>query len=80
MCAGAMLLARPSALVWGAPDIRHGANGSWMDLFEKPHPTHSMSIRKEVLQEPCSHLMREFFKKKRLKNSKTPEKNGERFH
>ncbi len=36
MCAGALLLSRVPTLVWGAPDIRHGANGSWVDLFEKP--------------------------------------------
>src|SRR5574338_1269803 len=28
MCAGAALLSRLDAIVWGAPDIRHGANGS----------------------------------------------------
>src|SRR5262245_53125511 len=39
MCAGAMLLSRLETLVWGAPDIRHGANGSWINLFEKAHPT-----------------------------------------
>ncbi len=33
MCAGAMLLSRVPRLVWGAPDLRHGANGSWIDLF-----------------------------------------------
>src|ERR1700761_6222819 len=27
MCAGALFLSRVPTLVWGAPDIRHGANG-----------------------------------------------------
>src|ERR1700733_5007935 len=31
MCAGAMLLARIPTLVWGTPDVRHGANGSWVN-------------------------------------------------
>lgn len=67
MCAGALLLSRVPTLVWGAPDIRHGANGSWVNLFEKPHPTHSIAIRKGILQEPCSALLVDFFQKRRNK-------------
>lgn len=65
MCAGAMLLSRVPQLVWGAPDIRHGANGSWVDLFEKPHPTHTITIRSGVLQEHAAALMKDFFQKRR---------------
>lgn len=65
MCAGAMLLSRVPTLVWGAPDIRHGANGSWINLFDKPHPTHSIEIRRGVLQEFCAGLMRSFFQERR---------------
>jgi tRNA(adenine34) deaminase len=65
MCAGAILLSRIPFLVWGAPDIRHGANGSWIDIFEKKHPTHSLEIRKEVLKEPCADLIKDFFQKRR---------------
>lgn len=65
MCAGAMLLARVPKLVWGAPDVRHGANGSWVNLFEKQHPTHTIAIRSGVLGEMCSTLMREFFQRRR---------------
>jgi len=65
MCAGAMLLSRVPRLVWGAPDIRHGANGSWVDLFTKPHPTHTIAIVKGVLQEQSSLLMKSFFQKRR---------------
>jgi tRNA(Arg) A34 adenosine deaminase TadA len=32
MCAGAMILSRVKTLVWGAPDLRHGAGGS---LYER---------------------------------------------
>ncbi len=69
MCAGAMLLSRIPNLVWGTPDIRHGANGSWVDLFEKPHPTHAMSIKKGILQDECAFLMKEFFKNRRNRPS-----------
>lgn len=70
MCAGALLLSRVSNLVWGARDLRHGANGSWVDLFEKQHPTHSVSIRKGVLEAPSVSLLQEFFVKKRIEKGK----------
>ncbi|CDZ81049.1 tRNA-specific adenosine deaminase [Candidatus Rubidus massiliensis] len=65
MCAGAILLTRVSRLVWGAPDIRHGANGSWVDLFEKKHPTHQIEIKKGVLENYAAALLKEFFQKRR---------------
>ncbi len=65
MCAGAMLLTRIPQLVWGAPDLRHGANGSWVDLFKLQHPMHSITVRSGVLQEYAANLMRDFFQLKR---------------
>ncbi|MGA8164879.1 MAG: tRNA adenosine(34) deaminase TadA [Waddliaceae bacterium] len=70
MCAGALLLTRVSTLIWGAPDVRHGANGSWINLFEKQHPTHSVDIKQGILREHCSLLMRDFFQKKRQEKEK----------
>lgn len=67
MCAGAMLLSRVTELVWGTPDIRHGANGSWINAFEKKHPTHSIKIRNGILQEHCASLMKDFFQLQRSK-------------
>lgn len=68
MCAGAMYLSRISTLVWGAPDIRHGANGSWVDLFAQSHPIHTIQVRKGVLQQQCALLMKDFFQQQRKKN------------
>lgn len=65
MCAGALLLSRVGTLVWGAPDIRQGANGSWVDLFSSPHPCHTLTIRKGVMQQECGQLLREFFQLQR---------------
>lgn len=61
MCAGAMFLTRVPLLVWGAPDLRHGANGSWVDLFASTHPTHRIEVRKGVLQDYCAQLLKDFF-------------------
>lgn len=74
MCAGALFLTRVTALVWGAPDVRHGANGSWVDLFAQKHPTHEVAIRKDVLAGPCAELMRTFFQKRRKEKEGVDEK------
>lgn len=68
MCAGAMLLSRVPRLVWGAPDIRHGANGSWIDLFATQHPMHSINITRGVLQEQAAYLLKSFFQRRREEN------------
>jgi tRNA(adenine34) deaminase len=70
MCAGAMLLARVPTLVWGAPDVRHGANGSWVDLLCKSHPTHTIALRTGVLADYSSTLLKQFFQKRREEKSK----------
>lgn len=71
MCAGAMLLSRIARLVWGAPDIRHGAGGSWVDLFKIKHPTHTIEVTSGILQDECAALMTGFFHERR--NSKNSE-------
>jgi tRNA(adenine34) deaminase len=65
MCAGAILGARIKRLVFGAQDIRLGACGSWVNLFEANHPMHQVEITGGVLQEFSSKLLKEFFKNKR---------------
>lgn len=65
MCAGAILSSRIRRLVWGAPDLRLGANGSWVDLFAMKHPMHSLEITSGVLGEESSYLLKSFFEKMR---------------
>lgn len=65
MCAGAMFLTRISKLVYGAPDLRHGVNGSWMNIFDSKHPMHAFEIQSGVLAAPAAELMRLFFQKRR---------------
>jgi len=66
MCAGAMIHSRIERLVWGAPDLRCGAHGSWVNLFEMRHPIHQVSVTSGVMGERASELMKAFFKKRRL--------------
>ncbi len=69
MCAGAIFLSRIPRLVWGAPDIRHGANGSFVNVFDKVHPTHKVQVDCHVLQEISAKLMRDFFQQRRKETS-----------
>jgi tRNA(adenine34) deaminase len=73
MCAGAILNARIKRLVWGAPDLRVGANGSWVDLFASKHPIHTLEITKRVLEDECAFLMKSFFESTRKKKRESVE-------
>lgn len=65
MCAGAMIHSRIKRLVWGAPDVRCGAHGSWINLLDFPHPIHQIVVTGGVLREACAERMKLFFKKRR---------------
>jgi tRNA(adenine34) deaminase len=66
MCAGAILHARVSRVVWGAPDLKFGAAGSVIDLFaEKKLNHHTREVRGHVCAEVCAQLLRGFFSSKR---------------
>ncbi len=68
MCAGALIASRVQRLVWGAPDLRVGAHGSWVNLFEKEHPIHNLEITPRVLEAESAELMRSFFAKQRKRD------------
>lgn len=70
MCAGALLLSRVKRVVWGAPDLRHGAHGSYLNVFDTKHPTHTLSIEGGLLESSSATLMKEFFRKQRGKHEK----------
>ncbi len=65
MCAGAMILSRVKTLVWGAPDLRHGAGGSLMNVFAMDHPIHQLKVRQGVLKDEAAGLLKKFFQKQR---------------
>lgn len=66
MCAGAMLLARVERLIYAAPDLRHGADGSWCSLLSQRHPTHRLAVERGLLAESSAELLRRFFRKQRM--------------
>jgi len=66
MCAGAMLHARLSRVVYGAADPKTGVAGSVMNLFEQAQLNHHTSITAGVLAEECSKSLSAFFAQRRL--------------
>lgn len=65
MCAGAILLSRVGRVVWGAPDLRQGADGSWVSLLSQYHPIHNVEVERGILAQESAQLMKDFFKNKR---------------
>lgn len=69
MCAGAMALFRIKRLVYGAPDLRHGANGSVFNVLNTPHPIHQVEVTGGCCEEEARVLMKEFFALRRKSGS-----------
>jgi len=65
MCAGAIWLARPTRVVFGAWDKRAGACGSLFDLPRDPRLNFRPQVRGGVLREECAALLEEFFRERR---------------
>jgi tRNA(adenine34) deaminase len=62
MCAGALVLARISTLVFGAWEPKTGAVGSLWDVVRDPRLNHRPEVYGGVLAEECAALMRSFFR------------------
>lgn len=62
MCAGALVLARVSTLVFGAWEPKTGAVGSLWDVVRDRRLNHRPLVYAGVLEEECAALMRDFFR------------------
>jgi len=65
MCAGAVIQARVSRLVYGADDPKSGGVQSLYALLSDERLNHRVEIRSGVLLEECREILRRFFKEKR---------------
>ena len=65
MCAGGIVQARPSRVVFGASDPRMGAVGGALSLFDLPGINHRPWVRRGVLADDAKALLTTFFAQRR---------------
>jgi tRNA(adenine34) deaminase len=71
MCAGALIQARITRLVYGADDPKAGAIRSVLQLADHPALNHHFAVTHGVLGEECGGLLRQFFRRKRGKTAQS---------
>jgi tRNA(adenine34) deaminase len=65
MCAGAMIHARISRLIYGTADPKAGAAGSVLEVVNHPQLNHQMQLTSGILADECGELLRSFFRERR---------------
>ncbi len=65
MCAGAIVNARISKLIYGAPNLKAGAAFSLYNIPQDPRLNHHVNIVDSVLADLSENLITEFFKSRR---------------
>ena len=65
MCSGAILQSRIEKLYIGTMDPKAGAAGSVINVFEDYWFHHKCEVFTGIMQEECSSILKDFFKKKR---------------
>src|SRR5580658_2808574 len=65
MCAGAILHARITRLVYAAPDPKAGACGSVLSVMNHPQLNHKVEVVSGLLAEECGALLTNFFRARR---------------
>jgi len=65
MCVGAIVHARVEQVVFGAYDKKTGMAGTCENCFDKPYHNHHVKIIGGILEQDCSKLIQQFFKRRR---------------
>lgn len=68
MCAGAIEQARIDRVVIGAPSDKSGCAGTVLNIVSNEALMHQSEITAGVLQDECSALLKEFFRRLRRQN------------
>lgn len=68
MCAGAIVQARVTETVIGAMNPKAGCGGSVLNILEMQEFNHQVIVRRGILEEECSAILKHFFEKLREKN------------
>ena len=65
MCAGAILNARISKLIYGAPNLKAGAAYSLYNIPQDPRLNHNVEIKDNILSHESEAILSSFFDSKR---------------
>jgi len=65
MCAGGMVNARLTRLVYGCRDIRYGAVASQYQIGSDARLNHRVDVLSGILEDECSEILKRFFKMRR---------------
>jgi tRNA(adenine34) deaminase len=71
MCAGALTLARPELVVYGARDPKFGCLGSQYDIARDNRFNHGLKVVEGVLATESAGLLKEFFRLRRSRKQGT---------
>jgi tRNA(adenine34) deaminase len=71
MCAGAILHARVTRLVYAALDPKAGACGSVLAVMNHPQLNHRVEVQPGLLADECGSLLTNFFRQRRLTKAAT---------
>ena len=76
MCAGAIVQARIPEVIFGSSNPKAGCAGSVLDILSNPEFNHQVQVKKGVLNDECSELLKQFFVELRAKNKLIKEQKG----
>jgi tRNA(adenine34) deaminase len=69
MCAAALVHARVKRIIYGTDDPKAGGCGSIFNIVSEKRLNHRIEVISGVLKEECQDILKEFFRKKRIKGS-----------
>jgi len=65
MCAGAIINSRIEKLYFGAYDLKAGAAGGLLDVFDTKGLNHRVEVYGGIMEHECGNLLTQFFKQLR---------------
>ena len=76
MCAGAIVQARIPEVIMAAENPKAGCAGSVMDILNNPQFNHQVNVKKGILKEESSEILKNFFVELRARNRALKEQKG----
>jgi len=66
MCAGAIIQARIDEVVFGARNPKAGCAGSVLNILSEPRSNHQANVVRGIMEDECSSLLSDFFRRFRM--------------